>query len=41
MIDDMYMDGRNEIIDIDKGDLYVMRYKPISNYVNSSKVELI
>jgi GINS complex subunit 4 len=41
LIDDMSMDGRNEIIDIDKNDLYVMRYKPIGSYVASGQVQLI
>lgn len=32
---------RNEIVDMDKGDLYIMRYKPIGNYVNSGEIQLI
>jgi len=32
---------RNEIVDIDKNDLYVMRYKPIGNYVSSGQIQLI
>ena len=31
----------NEIVDMEKNDLYVMRYKPIGNYVNSSEIQLI
>ena len=38
---DMNHDGRNEIIDMDKNDLYIMRYKPIGNYVNSGEIQLI
>lgn len=41
LVDDMNIDGRNEIIDMDKNDLYVIRYKPISNYVHSEEVQLI
>jgi len=41
LIDDMSSDGRNEIIDMEKNDLYVMRYKPIGNYVNSGEIQLI
>jgi len=41
LVDDMNLDGRNEIIDMDKNDLYVMRYKPIGNYVNSGEIQLI
>jgi hypothetical protein len=32
---------RSEIIDIDKNDLFVMRYKPIGNYVKSDQMQLI
>ena len=32
---------RHEIIDVDKNDLYVMRYKPIGNHVISGQVQLI
>lgn len=41
LVDDMNLDGRNEILDMEKKDLYVMRYKPIGNYVNSGEVQLI
>lgn len=41
LVDDINMDGRNEIIDMDKNDLYVIRYKPIGNYVNSEEIQLI
>lgn len=41
LLDDMNYDGRNEIIDMDKNDLYIMRYKPIGNYVSSGEVQLI
>jgi hypothetical protein len=41
LIDDLQTDGRNEIIDMELGDLYVMRYNPIRNYVNSGQIELI
>lgn len=37
----MFMDGRNEIIDMDANDLFVMRYKPIGNYVNAGQIQLI
>ena len=41
LIDDMTNDGRNEIIDMTKGDLYIMRYNPIKTYVNSNEIQLI
>lgn len=41
LVDDMSLDGRNEIVDMDKNDLYIMRYKPIGNYVNSGEIQLI
>jgi GINS complex subunit 4 len=41
LVDDLNLDGRNEIIDMDKDDLYVMRYKPIGNYVNSGEIQLV
>ncbi|RNA08804.1 DNA replication complex GINS SLD5 [Brachionus plicatilis] len=41
LIDDMTNDGRNEIIDMDKDDLYIMRYNPIKSYVNSGEIQLI
>lgn len=41
LVDDMSLDGRNEIVDMDKDDLYIMRYKPIGNYVNSGEIQLI
>ena len=41
LIDDLQMDGRNEIIDMEHDDLYVMRYNPIRNYVNSGQIQLI
>ena len=41
LIDDIQMDGRNEIVDMELGDLYVMRYNPIRNYVNSGQIQLI
>lgn len=41
LIDDMTNDGRNEIIDMAKGDLYIMRYNPIKSYVNSNEIQLI
>jgi hypothetical protein len=41
LIDDLQADGRNEIIDMELGDLYVMRYNPIRNYVSSGQIELL
>jgi hypothetical protein len=41
LVDDLSMDGRNEIVDMDRNDLYVMRYRPIDNYVESSQIQLI
>ena len=32
---------RNEIIDMDKNDLYIISYKPIGNYTNSEEIQLI
>jgi hypothetical protein len=41
LIDDLSMDGRNEIVDMDKEDLHIMRYRPVDNYVEAGQIQLI
>lgn len=37
----MHNNLSNEILDIEKNDVIVMRYKPVKNYVQSDQIQLI